>query len=213
MVKRQRARRRNTSRASSMRASLRRLHQAVASTATVTRLPADPPAVRSYRTFSIVAEYAICVGDGKSETVTYNKLPSDHTIDVTFKADTPADFTLQGADFLKAFIIALGHSGTDTSGWEVALAKAAVWGPIPQTIPASVELYASDGKANRCAVDHGSPTARARIGIGFPKLEWGIGGTVQFRIVSHSASGQNKGAIIGILQLSISGRRKGAPNS
>lgn len=213
MVKRQRARRRNTSRAAGMRASLRRLHQAVALTATASRLPADPPPIRSYRTFSIVSEFAIRVGDGSKEEIIFNMLPSDHTIDCTFKAGTPADFSITYADLLNAFSAAIGYKGTmESKDWEVALAKAAIWGPIPQTLATSVELYADSGEANKCLVDHGSPMARPRTGIGFPKLNWGSNkAKVQFRIVAHVSPGLNKGAIIGVLQLSLMGRRCGAP--
>lgn len=204
-----------------MRSSLKRLHNAVTHIATVSRLSPDPPPVHPYRQFTVVSEFAIVVGDGVAELVTYNAPPSDHVISLTFKTEKPADFKLNSGDLVLAFQNSFGFDTTKTrDNWQVGLIRAAIWGPLPQQVAASVELYVSSGGTTRTSVDHGSPTSRPKAGLGIPNLHWvgteSIKGAdaIQFRIVPHNAGdvGGKTGTIIGIMQLTLAGRLKGLPS-
>lgn len=173
--------------------------------------PADPPSIKSYRTYTICTQFVVIASDSTSDCQV-QKPPTDHIINVNFKGVSVLSYSLSSTDLLNSWLYSMGHlDNKNAAKFEVAIVKACAWGPLPQQLSTSLTLNVNSGAAQRTVVDHGSPMSRPRCGISIPKLTWGSSGqVVQFGITPSILGDVKKGSILGVVHVTLSGRMKGS---
>lgn len=191
---------------------MRQLQLAVENRLLTCKPPADPPSILKYRSFTVKSQVLVSFNASTTE-LKVNAPPLDHTYTVAESGTTTKAAAFSGKDLGAMFLAGLGTGTTSSGSWEVALVKISAWGPITSSSPMSVELVVSNSISGTISCsDHGSPMSRARVGVKCPHLSWTVESDTDIAYVRYAyhLRKPTAGDFLGIVQLTITGRRKGS---
>lgn len=201
-------RKRSQPRRGGPRSALRKLNRAINEHLTVSRIPGDPPSIAHSRVIHTTTQLMIVAGD--ADKFEARDPPLDHIMTVTWKRATKAVNVISYTEMVEACLKTYGVRDTVEGGkrFQCALIKAALWGPLPQVIAASVSLHVNVDDNHRASVDHGSPMSRPRTSISVAKLHWGAAKKMEITVeITSQTTGEVKpGTILGVLQLTVASR-------